>query len=165
MLYRNLILTMIIGGLWHGAAWTFVVWGAYQGALLVGHRLAWPWLDRVRPVEPIDRACWKILRIAVTFHLVCFGWLLFRAQSLEQVRGMLRAVLERPAIPAAAYLVPLGVLVLPLLAYQVVQYISKDLDVLARTPWYVRSAFYTACFYAFLLGGNFGGGQFIYFQF
>ena len=53
------MLTMILGGLWHGAAWTFVLWGIYQGLLLVGHRLASPWLDRIQPSDPIDRACWK----------------------------------------------------------------------------------------------------------
>jgi hypothetical protein len=164
-LYRNLMMTMIIGGLWHGAAWTFVLWGAYHGLLLVAHRLARPWLDRIRPAEPIDRACWKLVRVAATFHMICFGWLLFRAQSLGQVKGMLRAIIERPAIPAASYLLPVAVLVVPLLLYQAVQYFSKDLDVIARTPWYVRSVFYTACFYAFVLGGEFGGSQFIYFQF
>jgi D-alanyl-lipoteichoic acid acyltransferase DltB (MBOAT superfamily) len=164
-LYRNLMLTMIIGGLWHGAAWTFVLWGTYHGLLLVAHRLARPWLDRIRPAEPIDRACWKLVRVVATFHMICFGWLLFRAQSLGQVKGMLRAIIERPAIPAASYLLPVAVLVVPLLLYQALQYFSKDLDVIARTPWYVRSAFYTACFYAFVLGGEFGGSQFIYFQF
>jgi D-alanyl-lipoteichoic acid acyltransferase DltB (MBOAT superfamily) len=164
-LYRNLMLTMIIGGLWHGAAWTFVLWGTYQGILLVGHRLARPWLDRIHPTEPIDRACWKLVRMVATFHVICFGWLLFRAQYVTQARGMLRAIVERPAIPAASYLLPVLILVLPLLAYQAVQYLSKDLDVIVRTPWYVRSVFYTACFYAFVLGGEFGGSQFIYFQF
>ena len=164
-LYRNLMLTMIIGGLWHGAAWTFVLWGTYQGILLVGHRLFRPWLDRIHPTEPVDRACWKLVRIAVTFHLICFGWLLFRAQSLEQAGGMLRAIALRPAIPAAAYLLPVAILVLPLLLYQAMQYVSKDLDVRARTPWYVRSVLYTACFYAYVLGGEFGGSQFLYFQF
>jgi hypothetical protein len=57
------------------------------------------------------------------------------------------------------------VAVLPLLIVQVFQYLSKDLDVMLKTPWYVRSAFYTACFYAFVLAGEFGGSQFIYFQF
>ena len=164
-LYRNLMLTMIIGGLWHGAAWTFILWGTYQGIILVGHRLARPWLDRVDPTEPIDRACWKAVRIVATFHMVCFGWLLFRAQSVEQVAGMVRAIIERPAIPASSYLLPVLVAIVPLLLYQAFQYASKDLDVMARTPWYVRSVFYTACFYAFVLAGEFGGGQFIYFQF
>ena len=164
-LYRNLMLTMIIGGLWHGAAWTFVLWGFYQGALLVVHRLCRPLLDRIRPTDLIDRACWKALRIFVTFHLVCFGWLIFRANSIAQLKGMIAAVVYRPAIPASAYILPVAIVILPLLIYQVAQFLSKDLDVMARTPWYVRSVFYTACFYAFVLGGEFGGGQFIYFQF
>ncbi len=164
-LYRNLMLTMIIGGLWHGAAWTFVLWGTYQGILLVGYRLFRPALDRIHPTDPVDRACWKLVRIAATFHMICFGWLLFRAQSLAQVQGMILAIVHRPAIPRSSYLLPTAILVLPLLLYQFVQYVSKDLDAIWRTPWYVRSAFYTACFYSFVLGGEFGGSQFIYFQF
>jgi alginate O-acetyltransferase complex protein AlgI len=164
-LYRNLMMTMIIGGLWHGAAWTFVLWGTYQGVILVGHRLLRPWLDRIHPTEPIDRACWKLVRIVATFHMVCFGWLLFRAQSMAQVVGMIKAIVLRPAIPASAFLLPISLAILPLLLIQVVQYIAKDQEVILKTPWYVRSAFYTACFYAFILAGEFGGSQFIYFQF
>ena len=87
-LYRNLMLTMIIGGLWHGAAWTFVLWGTYQGVLLVGHRLAQP-LARPHPPRPSRSTgpAGRRVRIVATFHLVCFGWLLFRAGSLEQVVG------------------------------------------------------------------------------
>jgi alginate O-acetyltransferase complex protein AlgI len=164
-LYRNLLLTMVIGGLWHGAAWTFVAWGLYQGLLLVAHRLAEPYLARIRPVEPIDRACWAGLRMIVTFHLVCLGWLLFRASSLEQAVGMLGAIVNNLVIPQQTYLLPIAAAIVPLLAVQVVQYAARDLDVVLRTPWYVRSAFYTACFYAYVLGGELGGSQFIYFQF
>lgn len=163
--YRNLMLTMVIGGLWHGAAWTFVLWGFYQGLLLVGHRMAQPWLARIQPTDPVDRACWRALRVVVTFHLVCLGWLFFRAESMAQVSGMLQAMIERPAIPASAYLIPVALLTLPLLAFQIAQYLARDLDVVLKTPWYVRSLFYTFCFYAFILAGEFGGGQFIYFQF
>ncbi len=165
MLYRNLMLTMIIGGLWHGAAWTFILWGFYQGAILVGHRLLEPLLCKIHPKDTIDRACWRAVRVFVTFHLVCFGWLIFRAKSIEQVIGMSRAIVERFTIPAASYLVPVTLLVLPLIVYQLVQYLTKDLDIVLKTPWYVRSLWYTACFYAFVLAGNFGGGQFIYFAF
>ena len=57
-------------------------------------------------------------------------------------------------------------MIVPLLVVQLAQYVSKDLDVIARTPWYVRSGFYTGCFYAFVLGGAFDSGKpFIYFQF
>ncbi len=164
-LYRNLMMTMIIGGLWHGAAWTFVLWGLYQGILLVGHRLLEPTLNRINPVDAVDRACWKFVRIVVTFHLVCFGWLIFRASSVTQVIAMTRAIIDRPSIPASAYLLPVTLVILPLLLVQVVQYLSKDLDIVLKTPWYVRSVFYTFLFYAFILAGQFEGGQFIYFQF
>ena len=163
---RNVMLTMIVGGLWHGAAWTFILWGLFHGGLLVVHRLAAPWLERVQPVDPVDRACWKGLRIVVTFHLVCLGWLIFRAGTLKQAAGMLTAIVHRPAIPAAAYLAPVALIILPLLLLQFSQHAARDLDVISRTPWYVRSAFYTAyvstpC----VLVGQFGGQQFIYFQF
>jgi D-alanyl-lipoteichoic acid acyltransferase DltB (MBOAT superfamily) len=164
-IYRNLMLTMVLGGLWHGAAWTFVIWGVYQGLLLVLHRAAEPWLQRIEPVDPIDRACWTGLRIVVTFHLVCLGWLIFRAGSVEQALGMLSAMVHRPAIPAAASLIPVLVTIVPLGLVQLIQYLADDLDIIARTSWYVRSVFYTACFYAIVLGGNFGGQQFLYFQF
>jgi alginate O-acetyltransferase complex protein AlgI len=162
---RNVMLTMLLGGLWHGAQWTFVVWGLYHGLLLVLHRLASPWLDRIQPIGTIDRACWNGLRIVVTFHLVCLGWLIFRADSLGQAAGMLGAIVYRPAIPAAAYLVPVALTIIPLWVVQYLQHASNDLDVIARTPWYVRSAFYTACFYAIVLVGQPAGQQFIYFQF
>ena len=68
-------------------------------------------------------------------------------------------------MPAAAYLLPVVLTILPLWLVQLFQYTASDLDVIARTPWYVRSLFYTACFYAIVLGGQFGGQQFIYFQF
>ncbi len=163
--YRNLMITMILGGLWHGAAWTYVLWGVYHGLLLVGHRLVEPLLKRIDPIDPVERACWKGLRIVATFHLVCLGWLMFRAESVGQALGMLGAIVYHPSIPTAAYLLPFLVVVIPLLIVQVIQYLADDLDVIARTPWFVRSVFYTAGFYAIVLGGNFGGQQFIYFQF
>ncbi len=148
------MLTMIIGGLWHGAAWTFVLWGTYQGIILVGHRLPAPGSNRIHPTRPVDRACWKLVRIV-----------------RDVPHGLLRlAALPRPVDGAGrrhapgdrrstrrsrrrAYLLPVAVIVLPLLAVSL-QYLSKDLDVIERTPWYVRSVFYTACFYAFVLGGR-----------
>jgi alginate O-acetyltransferase complex protein AlgI len=70
--YRNLMLTMVLGGLWHGAAWTFVLWGAFQGAGLVAeHALG----GRIRA------PAW--LKWFVTFHLIVFGWILFRSESLH----------------------------------------------------------------------------------
>ena len=72
--FLALMATMLLGGLWHGAAFTFVLWGAFHGAgLCLEHAFAEKW-EKV----------WKWLRWVITFHLVVFGWILFRAQSLDQ---------------------------------------------------------------------------------
>lgn len=165
VMYRNLMLTMVIGGLWHGASWTFVAWGFYQGILLVGHRLLEPALLRVRPARKAERVAWKTLRILVTFHLICMGWLFFRATSITQAFAMLRAIATEPAIPPLALVLPVAAVIVPLIVVQTWQYLAHDLQVVFKAPWYVRSLFYTAVFYAIVLGGEFGGGQFIYFQF
>ena len=72
--YINLAIVMLLGGLWHGAAWNFVVWGAYHGVLLAFER----WLGKRSPYHRLPRAA----RVAVTFVLVLFSWVLFRAETL-----------------------------------------------------------------------------------
>jgi alginate O-acetyltransferase complex protein AlgI len=84
--YRNLMITMVLGGLWHGAAWTFVLWGAYNGiALVLEHAFG----GRIR------LPAW--LRWFVTFHLIVFGWIVFRSQGV----GMIGTFLSRLASPGA----------------------------------------------------------------
>jgi D-alanyl-lipoteichoic acid acyltransferase DltB (MBOAT superfamily) len=78
--YRNLMLTMLIGGLWHGAGWTFIAWGAIHGSALVAER--W-WRARPgfveRPWTPGRRAWHRF----VTFQVVCFAWIFFRSDSFS----------------------------------------------------------------------------------
>jgi D-alanyl-lipoteichoic acid acyltransferase DltB (MBOAT superfamily) len=80
---RNLFLTMLLGGLWHGANWTFVVWGAWHGGGLALGRF----VDRIRGAETKAEAAKglpaRLLGRLVTFHLVCVGWVFFRAPSLR----------------------------------------------------------------------------------
>jgi alginate O-acetyltransferase complex protein AlgI len=76
--YRNLMLTMLIGGLWHGAGWTFVAWGAIHGSALVGER--W-WRERPGFVERPTTALRRAWHRFATFHVVCFAWIFFRADS------------------------------------------------------------------------------------
>jgi len=73
--YRNLAITMLLGGLWHGAAWGFVVWGALHGAWLAAHRALFR--DRAGPRLP------AALSVVLTFHAVCAAWVFFRAESLQ----------------------------------------------------------------------------------
>jgi alginate O-acetyltransferase complex protein AlgI len=73
--YTNLALTMLLGGLWHGAAWTFIAWGAYQGIWLV--------IERLAGKRSLYAAAPRVLQIAATFVLAMFGWVLFRADSMQ----------------------------------------------------------------------------------
>ncbi len=85
MTYVNIMITMLLGGLWHGAAWTFVIWGGYHGALLVGHHLR----ER-RHAEPRpDTGLVAMGQRAATFALVCVGWAFFRADSMETAFSVL----------------------------------------------------------------------------
>lgn len=85
--YVNLMLTMLLGGLWHGAAWTFIFWGFWHGFILIVYRLA-----NVETVAA-DTNRWKsALHMFLMFQLVCVGWLFFRAESFEQAASMLAAL-------------------------------------------------------------------------
>ena len=113
----NIMITMLLGGLWHGAAWTFVAWGAFHGiGQLIGR-----WRVRRNPVLAAPATGWVLARQRiVTFNLVCVGWVLFRADSIGSAFELLASVftprdaharhaarpardrgLDRGAIPAA----------------------------------------------------------------
>jgi D-alanyl-lipoteichoic acid acyltransferase DltB (MBOAT superfamily) len=87
--YRNLGLTMLLGGLWHGAAWNYVIWGAWEGLLLIVHRMFADGLKKIGIIARIFPAWVKIgTKIFVMFHLVCVGWIIFRCSSLKQIQRM-----------------------------------------------------------------------------
>jgi D-alanyl-lipoteichoic acid acyltransferase DltB (MBOAT superfamily) len=76
--YRNLIATMLLGGIWHGAQWKFVIWGALHGGGLAFERLTMPWTERWRAL-PIGKVIFTLL----TFHFVCLCWIFFRAEDFD----------------------------------------------------------------------------------
>jgi D-alanyl-lipoteichoic acid acyltransferase DltB (MBOAT superfamily) len=92
----NLMVTMLLGGLWHGAAWTFVIWGGLHGlALVVEHACAERWKTPL--------AGWaKGLAIVATFHWVCFAWIFFRAAGLDQAFAVLKGFARWGAAPTLA---------------------------------------------------------------
>jgi D-alanyl-lipoteichoic acid acyltransferase DltB (MBOAT superfamily) len=86
--FRNLVLTMFLGGLWHGAGWTFIVWGLFHGAILVVYHAieATKGKDYFTNSSSLGK---HVLFVVVLFHLTCISWLLFRAESMQQVSDML----------------------------------------------------------------------------
>lgn len=88
-LYRNLVLTFLVGGLWHGAAWTFVIWGGLHGlGLSVNH--ARTQLGKRRRSKPKNTVWTRALGVFLTFHFVCLTWVVFRAPSLADAWQVLK---------------------------------------------------------------------------
>ena len=84
---RNLFLTMLLGGVWHGASWTFVIWGGYHGLLLViTHAVS----RFAKPTQRVTQALSRALGIVLTFYLVVIGWVFFRAPTLASAGRILR---------------------------------------------------------------------------
>jgi len=170
--YINLMLTMLLGGLWHGAAWTFVFWGAFHGALLCIYRLATPWVMSWLRVP----AGWVggLVRLAnglFFFHLVCISWILFRAESMTQAISMISSVAGILRTEVATSVAALGDLQLAvsvtgiLVLIQAVQYLRDDHLFVLKMPVPVRACLYALGALCFLYLGEFGGDAFIYFQF
>jgi len=86
--YRNLMLTMLLGGLWHGAAWTFVIWGGLHGAALCVER----WWSRASLTKAWVLPHWA--KVALTFHVVVLGWIFFRASSFGDAIAYLGGILS-----------------------------------------------------------------------
>jgi alginate O-acetyltransferase complex protein AlgI len=103
--YRNLLLTMLIGGLWHGAAWTFVVWGGLHGTALTIER----WRRERRGAAARVEAGWPRWRARIlTFNFVCFAWIFFRADSFGAAWDMIAGLFTQWGEPSP--LVTTGVL-------------------------------------------------------
>jgi alginate O-acetyltransferase complex protein AlgI len=164
---RNLFLTMALGGLWHGANWTFVIWGCLHGALLIVHRgfrsfcKTRPTLDGVLQSPP-----GTVLRVAATFLAVVGGWVLFRATTLTTAG----AVFHRLLIPASGKSSPMqGLSLWVLLAVLAVGHavgasgLWRRLSERVPAP-VLGTAYAVALNFALLLAPD-AGKTFIYFQF
>jgi len=82
--YRNLLITMVLGGLWHGSTWNFVIWGMIHGVALM--------IERLLPNRDIH----PMLRWLITFHVVCFAWVFFRSESFAAALDVLTAIFSSP---------------------------------------------------------------------
>ena len=162
---RNLWLTMLLAGLWHGASWTYVLWGAYHGALLVLYRVVPP-LNRLERAE--DRSAGSVaFSVALMFGFTLVGWVIFRCHDLAQLSGWFAALGRWQAAGAVAWLKPAGWLLvhsLPLLILQAVAWKSRDEVEFAQIPWVARGVVYAVLF--LMVTTSFTTEvEFIYFQF
>src|SRR5439155_9013254 len=126
--YRNVMITMVLGGLWHGAAWTFVAWGAFHGlGQVIGGARRRRRVGRGLPplADGIGR---RTLQRIVTFHLICLGWVLFRADSLATARLLLTRLFT--SFGSAPLVTPAVALAIALVI--AMQYLPKDLPAMVQ---------------------------------
>ena len=157
--YRNLMLTMLLGGLWHGAAWNFVLWGGFHGALLALERR---WRGSAAPPRP----GWvHALAVVGTFHLTCFGWLLFRATSLAHI-GRLLSGFGSTLITEQAARIAGGLLFLAGLLWAIELWLENADDPRTRPGWNALGPLVVGGLLALLiLLAPPEGRRFLYFQF
>lgn len=171
---RNLMITMVLGGLWHGAAWNFVIWGFYQGSCLCIYRI---WRDLrgqraavqvVTPERPWLHAARRFAAMSAFFGITCYGWLLFRAHSLAQIVHFSSLLIGDfgdlnygAGMPRLSALLGMSLL----LTMEIAQYWTADSHFYRRFPVPVRGFQIAAMIAIILIGTSNEPAQFIYFQF
>ncbi len=170
----NLIATFALSGLWHGANWTFVLWGLLNGVYLVAGKFSRPWRDRLSAAVGIaeNSLFRRATMLSCTFALTCVAWVLFRAESLHDAVYIYSHLLvgwDFNQIATPHFLLrQLPVAFLSIAVLEMCQMFGNRVDVptfALRFPQPARWAFYTAGVLMVILFGVYQKTQFIYFQF
>lgn len=165
---RNLSLTMLLAGLWHGASLHFVAWGAYHGFLLLVFRLLAHGKSK-HHVPVIHFGIGQWLRVVAFFQLLCFGWLIFRSPDMGRIFELATSLFSFQHWKLSKIDLALGyqlvILVLPLLCFQVYQFRRSDMEPWLRWRASLQVVMMLALFYAIVLFGATDQNEFIYFQF
>ncbi len=180
MNYRNLFITMTLGGLWHGAGAHFLLWGAYQGLLLILHKEYTDLLERLRvPKAILESKLYHIVSIVCTFQLVCLGWVLFRADSNKIAWRIIKQLMHAPydllhfSIKQLAVLqirdpiiFPGLLLLLPvLIVSQIIVNWLNDKRFYQSPPWGIQVAVMVILMCVLTIFSPDSSPRFIYFQF
>ncbi|RZU41350.1 MBOAT family O-acyltransferase [Edaphobacter modestus] len=174
-LYFNLLATFLLSGLWHGANWTFVVWGGLHGMFLICSHLTAEFRGKVRTALRLDRypKALESLQLLFTFILVTIAWVPFRASDIRSAwyilthfypfGGMSSMVLAAAGIPRANTPFLLGFVTVMFLVEWWIQHPHKAPNLWQSFSF--RICCYYGCLYSIIFFGVFGHTDFIYFQF
>jgi alginate O-acetyltransferase complex protein AlgI len=168
--YLNLFIVFAISGLWHGANWTFIIWGALNGFYLIFAIVTEKWRNRFNKFLYLDRMpkIHRVLQILITFCLLCFAWVFFRANTTQDAFLIIQKAFTFHGklyigSPEAFIYSIAGIAFLIAVEFNI-EYL-KSISFLNHHHWLVRKLSYSFLIAAILLFGVFDGGQFIYFQF
>jgi D-alanyl-lipoteichoic acid acyltransferase DltB (MBOAT superfamily) len=166
--FFNLLTVFVVSGFWHGANWTFVIWGALHGTYLIVERaltlVRSRWLPGNSRWE--QNALYSAGRLLLTFHLVLLSWVFFRADRLETACGILRKMLfVHGPIFWDSVIVTGACAIGALVTFEIFNRRADYWNALERYPGVFRLAYALILLFGIVLFGVDGGAQFIYFQF
>lgn len=169
--YINLQITMLLGGLWHGASVSFILWGALHGVALALHKFMMSHFSSFKPLGSEMKPWRRVLGILLTFHLVCFGWILFRADSMQAVGEMLTQIFTNfhPEVFTQFVTGYKGVFILMVVGY-ILHFMPKSAEnglqaVVTRSPLLVQAVMLAIAIFVVVQFKSAGVQPFIYFQF
>ncbi len=166
--HLNLMLTMLLGGLWHGADWRFVIWGGLHGSYLVAQRWGAELSDRYFP-RAVSTSLARAVSLGTVFILTCVAWVFFRAASLDDAMSILhRIFIQRDFLFSEVSqkfdIVKGTIMIAALVLWEFLGLRVSAAAVFDRHPWLVPVSM--ACMlWAIAFLGTFGRQTFIYFQF
>lgn len=167
------LISMAISGLWHGAAWTFIIWGVYHGILVVVYRM-FTWLTRKKHRQVNAGVLMRVVNIALFFNLTAIGWVMFRGENIAQVLGMLRKMLSFESLALSPHVMYYVVVVVGLYLAHILEYLVRFHPALAsliQNRWEskvhptLRGIVYAAVATIILVFLRPNESAFIYFQF
>ncbi|HBG61955.1 MAG: alginate O-acetyltransferase [Omnitrophica WOR_2 bacterium GWF2_38_59] len=166
----NIMIVFVLSGLWHGANWTFIVWGAFHGFMLIINKI----LSKSRITLAVPQAVKNICKGILTFHLVCLGWIVFRANSLSDALYIIQHIFVDWQISLRSYGLELGsaetiLAVFAILILELMQFLQRRFkfsDRILECPIILRWGFYYGIIWSILVFGKIENQiEFIYFQF
>ena len=169
--YMNLMITMLLGGLWHGASISFILWGALHGIALAAHKFIMGYFSSFKALGCEMKPWRRVLGVLITFHVVCFGWILFRATSMKAVGEMLSQIFTNfhPEVFMQFVSGYKGVFALMVIGY-VLHFMpkrSEDVlrEIVTRSPLLIQAAILAIAIFIVVQFKSAGVQPFIYFQF
>ncbi|MDR1937083.1 MAG: MBOAT family protein [Tannerellaceae bacterium] len=169
--YINLMLTMLLGGLWHGASLRFILWGAIHGVSLALHKFVMSRFGSFKQLGSQMNPFRRILGVLFTFHLVCFGWIFFRASSMQAAWEMLSqiALNFHPEV-FLQFVAGYKTVVVLMAAGYIFHFMPKRVEsaiqgVVTRSPLLIQALMLVAAIFVIIQMKSAGVQPFIYFQF
>ena len=158
--YFNLFVTFVVSGIWHGANWTFLCWGSLHGVLLCIEKALGFSKRRFSGMR-------KFFHWAVTFVIICFAWIMFRANNLSDAMTVVAGIFTNPGAPYLDYasFIAIMLAMTVLLIKEFADEYQWKTHIAESNSWIVRHVYLVMMIAYIILFGVLGGDQFIYFQF